>query len=149
MAIISEFKKFIMRGNVIELAVGVIIGGAFNKIISSLIEDVITPLLLNPVLEAARVSTLQDYVWHKAKIGLFLSSVITFLLTAFVLFLIIKAINRAKRRLTAGSREKPSALHSVVRQVRGAGLHVAGAAFTAVLYGTRSLSSPLCFPASR
>jgi large conductance mechanosensitive channel len=76
----------------------VIIGGAFNKIVSSLIEDIITPLLLKPLLEAAHVSTLQEYVWHKAKVGLFLSSVITFLLTALVLFFIVKAINRAKRK---------------------------------------------------
>jgi large conductance mechanosensitive channel len=96
MSFLGEFKTFIMRGNVIDLAVGVIIGGAFNKIVSSLIEDVITPLMLKPLLEAAHVSTLQEYVWHKAKIGMFISSVITFVLTALVLFIIIKAINRAK-----------------------------------------------------
>jgi large conductance mechanosensitive channel len=101
MSFLGEFKTFIMRGNVIDLAVGVIIGGAFNKIVSSLIEDVITPLMLQPLLEAAHVATLQEYVWHKAKIGLFLSSVITFLLTALVLFVIIKAINRAKMKQEA------------------------------------------------
>jgi large conductance mechanosensitive channel len=101
MGFISEFRTFIMRGNVIDLAVGVIIGGAFNKLVSSLIEDVITPLLLQPVLTAARVSSLQEYVWNKAKIGMFLSSIITFLLTAFVLFIIIKAINRAKTKQDA------------------------------------------------
>src|SRR6478672_8389000 len=101
MSFIQEFKTFIMRGNVIDLAVGVIIGGAFNKIVSSLIEDVITPLMLQPLLEAAHVATLQEYVWHKAKVGLFLSSVITFLLTALVLFVIIKAINRAKTKQEA------------------------------------------------
>ncbi|HEY1038439.1 MAG TPA: large conductance mechanosensitive channel protein MscL [Bacteroidia bacterium] len=98
MGMIKEFREFVMRGNVVDLAVGVIIGGAFNKIVSSLIEDVITPLMLKPVLEAAHVATLQEYVWHGAKIGLFISSVITFLLTAFVLFLIIKGMNAAKRK---------------------------------------------------
>jgi large conductance mechanosensitive channel len=98
MEIIKEFKQFITRGNVIDLAVGVIIGGAFNKIVSSLIEDVITPIILSPVLKTARVDTLQEYVWHGSKIGLFISSVITFLLTAFVLFLIIKGINTAKKK---------------------------------------------------
>lgn len=96
MGFISEFKTFIMRGNVVDLAVGVIIGGAFNNIVTSLIQDIITPLLLNPLLVAAHVSTLQDYVWHGTKIGMFLSSVITFLLTAFVLFLLIKMMNRAR-----------------------------------------------------
>jgi len=98
MGMIKEFKEFVMRGNVIDLAVGVIIGGAFNKIVSSLIEDVITPLMLKPLLEAAKVSTLQEYVWHGSKIGLFISSVITFVLTAFVLFLIIKGMNAAKKK---------------------------------------------------
>jgi len=98
MGFIKEFKEFVMRGNVIDLAIGVIIGGAFNKIVSSLIEDIITPLMLKPLLEAAKVATLQEYVWHGAKIGLFISSVITFVLTAFVLFLIIKAMNAAKKK---------------------------------------------------
>jgi large conductance mechanosensitive channel len=98
MGMVKEFKEFVMRGNVIDLAIGVIIGGAFNKIVSSLIEDVITPLMLKPVLEAAHVATLQDYAWHGAKIGMFISSVITFILTAFVLFLIIKAMNAAKKK---------------------------------------------------
>lgn len=101
MGMIKEFKEFVMRGNVVDLAVGVIIGGAFNKIVSSLIEDVITPLMLKPLLEAAHVATLQDYVWHGSKIGLFISSVITFILTAFVLFLIIKGMNAAKKKQAA------------------------------------------------
>ncbi|MES2132731.1 MAG: large conductance mechanosensitive channel protein MscL [Bacteroidota bacterium] len=98
MSFVKEFKEFVMRGNVVDLAIGVIIGGAFNKIVSSLIEDVITPLMLKPLLNAANVSTLQEYVWHGSKIGLFISSVITFILTAFVLFLIIKAMNAAKKK---------------------------------------------------
>ena len=93
---LSELKTIILRVNVIDLAVGVIIGGAFNSIVTSLIQDVITPLLLNPLLVAARVTTLQDYVWHSAKIGMFISSVITFLLTALVLFTLIKMMNRAR-----------------------------------------------------
>lgn len=96
MGFISEFKTFVMRGNVVDLAVGVIIGGAFNSIVTSLIQDIITPLLLNPLLVAAHVNTLQDYVWHSAKIGMFISSVITFLLTALVLFMLIKMMNRAR-----------------------------------------------------
>src|ERR1700751_183402 len=101
MRFISEFKEFVMRGNVIDLAVGVIIGGAFNKIVSSLIEDGITPLMLKPLLDAANVNTLQAYTWHGAKLGMFLSSVITFLLTALVLFLIIKGMNAARKKQEA------------------------------------------------
>lgn len=101
MSVLSEFKTFIMRGNVIDLAVGVIIGAAFNSIVTALIEHIITPLMLKPLMEAAHVSTLQEYTWHGAKVGLFISSVITFLITAFMLFLIVKGMNKAKRKQDA------------------------------------------------
>ena len=122
MGMIKEFKEFIMRGNVIDLAVGVIIGGAFNKIVSSLIEDVITPLMLKPLLEAAKVSTLQEYVWHGSKIGLFISSVITFILTAFVLFLIIKGMNAAKKKEAAKplTEPEPSNQEKLLMEIRDA-----------------------------
>jgi large conductance mechanosensitive channel len=122
MGMIKEFKEFIMRGNVIDLAVGVIIGGAFNKIVSSLIEDVITPLMLKPLLEAAKVSTLQEYVWHGSKIGLFISSVITFVLTAFVLFLIIKGMNAAKKKEAAKplAEPEPSNQEKLLMEIRDA-----------------------------
>ena len=120
MGMIKEFKEFVMRGNVVDLAVGVIIGGAFNKIVSSLIEDVITPLMLKPLLEAAHVATLQEYAWHGAKIGLFISSVITFTLTAFVLFLIIKGMNAArKKEETAPSAPaEPSTQEKLLMEIR-------------------------------
>jgi large conductance mechanosensitive channel len=106
MAILSEFRKFITRGNVIELAVGVIIGGAFNKIVSSLIEDIITPLILNPLLEAAHVHKLEDYTWHGSKPGMFVSAVITFVLTGFVLFVLVRAMNRLRESDTKKEESK-------------------------------------------
>ncbi len=122
MGVVKEFKEFILRGNVVDLAIGVIIGGAFNKIVSSLIEDIITPLMLKPVLEAARVATLQEYAWHGAKVGLFLSSVITFILTAFVLFLIIKAMNAAKKKEEAAAPAAPefSTQEKLLMEIRDA-----------------------------
>lgn len=93
---LKEFKTFLLRGNVVELAVGVIIGGAFNKIVSSLIDDVITPLLLKPALDAASLSKLEDLtVFGAVKYGVFLSSTINFLIVAFILFLILKGVNKA------------------------------------------------------
>lgn len=93
---LKEFKAFLLRGNVVELAVGVIIGAAFNKIVSSLIDDVITPLLLKPALDAANLSRLEDLTAFGAvKYGVFLSSTINFLIVAFILFLILKAVNKA------------------------------------------------------
>jgi len=96
---LKEFKAFAMRGNVIDLAVGVIIGGAFGAIVSSFINDVITPLLLKPALEAANLTKLEDLVVFGAvKYGMFLSAVINFIIIAFVLFLIIKGINSMKKK---------------------------------------------------
>ncbi|MBP9180338.1 MAG: large conductance mechanosensitive channel protein MscL, partial [Bacteroidia bacterium] len=79
--------------------VGVIIGGAFGKIVSSFIDDVITPLLLKPALDAAQLSKLEDLTLFGAvKYGVFISSVINFIIVAFVLFMIIKGMNAAKRK---------------------------------------------------
>ncbi len=98
MGFISEFKTFAMKGNVIDLAIGVIIGGAFGKIVSSFIEDVITPLLLQPAMDAAHLKNLQELTaFGSVKYGVFLSSVINFVIVTFVLFLIIKGINAAKK----------------------------------------------------
>ena len=98
MGIFSEFKEFAMKGNVVDLAVGVIIGAAFGKIVSSLIDNVITPLLLKPALDAAHLSTIEELTaFGGVKYGLFLSAVINFVIVASVLFLIIKGINSAKK----------------------------------------------------
>lgn len=96
---LKEFKAFAMRGNVVDLAVGVIIGAAFNKIVSSLIEDVITPLVLKPALEAANLTHLDQLtLFGTVKYGVFLSAVLNFIIVAFVLFMIIKGMNAAKKR---------------------------------------------------
>ena len=95
----NEFKAFAMRGNVVDLAIGVIIGGAFGKIISSFIDHVITPLLLKPALEAANLTRLEDLtILGSVKYGSFLSAVINFMIIAFILFLIVKGSNAAKRK---------------------------------------------------
>jgi large conductance mechanosensitive channel len=99
MGMISEFKAFAMKGNVVDLAIGVIIGGAFGKIVSSLIEDVITPLLLKPALSAANLSKIEELtVLGGVKYGMFISAIINFIIIAFVLFLIIKGINASKKK---------------------------------------------------
>ena len=96
---LSEFKAFAMKGNVVDLAIGVVIGAAFGKIVSSLIEDVITPLILKPALEAAKLSEIEQLVaFGGVKYGMFLSSLINFVIIAFVLFLIIKGINTYKKK---------------------------------------------------
>ncbi|MBE9221749.1 large conductance mechanosensitive channel protein MscL [Cyanobacterium stanieri LEGE 03274] len=96
---IADFRAFIMRGNVIDLAVAVVIGAAFGRIVNSLVEDVITPLILNPAIEAAGVSQLEELSYGAVKYGLFLSAIINFLVIAFCLFLVIRSFESLKRKL--------------------------------------------------
>ncbi|HTH57994.1 MAG TPA: large conductance mechanosensitive channel protein MscL [Cyclobacteriaceae bacterium] len=97
---LQEFKAFAMRGNVIDLAVGVVIGAAFNKIVGSFIDDVITPLALKPALDAASLSHLSELTaFGTVKYGVFLAAVLNFIIVAFVLFLIIKGVNHAQKKI--------------------------------------------------
>ncbi len=98
MGMIKEFKEFAFKGNVIDLAVGVIIGAAFGKIVSSLVEDVITPLLLTPALKAAGAEDIAKLSWNGVAYGNFLSAVISFLCIAFVLFWLIKMANKVNKK---------------------------------------------------
>ncbi len=94
---LKEFKEFVMRGNVLDLAVGVIIGGAFGKIVGSLVNDILMPLVgsvLGGVSFSERVSMVNGVELHW---GLFIQTVIDFLIIAFVIFLIIKAANKVKK----------------------------------------------------
>ncbi|MGL6037669.1 MAG: large conductance mechanosensitive channel protein MscL [Soonwooa sp.] len=99
MGFIKEFKEFAIKGNVIDLAVGVVIGSAFGKIVTSLVEDIITPAILNPALKAINAENLSQLVvpGTAIKYGNFLSSAISFLVVAFALFLMIKGINKLKK----------------------------------------------------
>lgn len=109
MGMIKEFKEFAMKGNVVDLAIGVIIGAAFGKIVTSLIEDVITPLVLKPALDAANLSKIEELtVFGSVKYGMFLSAVINFLIVAFVLFLIIKGINASRKQEAAAPAAPPA-----------------------------------------
>lgn len=98
MGFVSEFKEFVMRGNVVDLAVGVIIGGAFGAIVNSLVGDIITPLLLKPALDAAGVSEIDKWAPGGVLLGKFIAAVISFVVIAFVLFMIIKGMNAAMRK---------------------------------------------------
>lgn len=99
MGFLKEFKEFAVKGNVIDLAVGVVIGGAFGKIVTSMVEDIITPAILTPALEAANLNNLAELVipGTAIKYGNFLSAALSFLIVAFALFVMIKGINRLKK----------------------------------------------------
>jgi len=100
---LQEFKKFALRGNVLDLAIGVIIGGAFGKIVTSLVNDVIMPilgLLLGGIDFTNLKITVKDAT---IRYGAFMQSVVDFLIIAFSIFIFIKAINRFKKK----QEEKP------------------------------------------
>ena len=121
MGMFKEFKEFAMKGNVVDLAVGVIIGAAFGKIVSSLIDDVITPLILKPALDAAHLTKLEELtIFGTVKYGNFLSATINFIIVAFVLFLIIKAMNAAKRKeeVAAAQPPGPSTTDQLLMEIR-------------------------------
>jgi large conductance mechanosensitive channel len=123
MGMIKEFKEFAMKGNVVDLAIGVIIGGAFGKIISSLIDDIITPLLLKPALDAANLKNIGELtIFGSVKYGSFLSAVINFIIIAFVLFMIIKGMNASKKKEEAAPivAPEPSAQEKLLMEIRDA-----------------------------
>lgn len=117
---VSEFRAFIMRGNVVDLAVGIIIGAAFTSVVNSLVKDVFTPLLgliaggvdfsnLFVTLKGAHEPTLDAAQKAGAvtiNFGLFLNACISFLIVSFVIFWLVKAMNRFK----AKEAEEPEAL---------------------------------------
>jgi large conductance mechanosensitive channel len=110
MGMLHEFKLFALKGNVVDLAIGVVIGAAFGKIVSSFVDDIITPALLTPAMKAARLSDLDQLVipGTAIKYGNFISTLISFVIIAFVLFLFIKAINIARRKEEAAEPPKPT-----------------------------------------
>ena len=110
--LIAEFKKFIMRGNVMDMAVGVIVGGAFTAIVTSLNKDILTPILgifggmdfshLAITLGEGEAAPVLAY-------GNFITAVLNFLITAFVIFILVKGINVLNDRLSKKEEEKPAA----------------------------------------
>ena len=103
MSLASEFREFAMRGNVIDLAVGVVIGGAFGKIVSSLVDAIIMPVVgvltggVNFSTLAVTIGTSPKGEPVLLKYGAFIQSVVDFLIIAFVIFIAIRGINQLKR----------------------------------------------------
>lgn len=123
MGLMKEFKEFALKGNVVDLAIGVIIGAAFGAIVKSLVEDIITPLILTPLLEQAGLEDIKELTWGAGvKYGLFLSNVISFLIVAFALFMIVKGINamRKKEEATPAAPPAPTNEEKLLMEIRDA-----------------------------
>lgn len=118
---IEEFKAFAMKGNVVDLAVAVVIGGAFGKIVSSLVANIITPLiglLMGGVDFTGYAYTVGDAV---VTYGVFVQAIIDFLIVAFVIFLVVKGINHAqsyRKKAEEPKEEKPAEPSEEVKLLR-------------------------------
>ena len=105
---LKEFKEFIMRGNVLDLAIAVIIGGAFGKIIGSLVNDILMPLI-GLVLGGVNFSELAFTVGEAmVKWGAFVQAIVDFVIIAFVIFMIVRAVNKTKKKEEPAPPEEPT-----------------------------------------
>ncbi|MBF0776798.1 large-conductance mechanosensitive channel [Streptococcus azizii] len=108
---LKDLKAFLLRGNVVDMAVGVIIAGAFGAIVQSLVQDVITPLFLTPALKAAGAEKIAELRWNGVAYGNFLSAIINFVIVGTVLFFIVKAMEKAqnlKKKEVEATEEAPA-----------------------------------------
>lgn len=120
MGMLKEFREFAMKGNVVDLAVAVVIGGAFGKIVTALTENIIMPLV-SLVVGKGGVSDLSVKVGETIfPFGIFLQAVIDFILVAFVLFLIVKAMNsfKKKKEEAPAAPPPPSEEITLLREIR-------------------------------
>jgi len=93
----KDFKAFAMKGNVVDLAVAVIIGAAFTAIVSSLVTDIITPAILAPILDRLGLKDIAELKWGAITYGKFLAAVINFIVIALVIFFMVKGISKMQK----------------------------------------------------
>jgi len=124
MSLASEFKEFAMKGSVVDLAVGVVIGGAFGKIVASLVGDVIMPAL-SPILGSVNFTDLALHIATNAagkpvllKYGAFLQTIFEFVVIALSIFIVIKGINRLKRPAPNAPALAPTRTESLLQEIR-------------------------------
>jgi large conductance mechanosensitive channel len=120
MSLAQEFRDFAMKGNVMDLAVGVIIGGAFGKIISSLVDNVLMPFI-GLFLGGVDFSKLAITIGSaELKYGAFIQSVVDFVIIAFCIFMMIKALNKLQRPKAADAPAPPPASEIYLKEIRDA-----------------------------
>lgn len=122
MSVTQEFKKFILRGNVVDLAIGVVIGTAFSKIVDSLVKDIFMPIIgvMTGGLDVSG-QTLTLYKDAKLGWGNFLQTVITFIIVGFCMFLVVKGINALHRYVLKDDEAKvvePTATEKLLAEIR-------------------------------
>lgn len=118
MGFIKDFKAFTVKGNVMDLAVAVIIGAAFGAIVSSLVDDIITPLLLTPALKAVGAENISQLKWGEVKYGNFLAAVIKFIVIALVIFSLIRTMASMKKKEEVVPPSGPSSTDQLLMEIR-------------------------------
>ena len=118
MSFVKDFKSFAMKGNVMDLAVAVIIGAAFGAIVSSLVTDIITPLILSPVLDKLGLKDIAELKWGAVTYGKFLAAVINFLVIALVIFMMVRAISKLQKKQEAAAPAGPSSTDQLLIEIR-------------------------------
>jgi large conductance mechanosensitive channel len=118
MGMMKEFKEFAVKGNVVDLAVGVIIGGAFGKIVSSFVGDIVMPFINVFLPKDADWKTYE--VGPGIKLGAFMGNVLDFVIVAFVIFMMVKAINASKKKEEAApaAPAEPSSTDKLLMEIR-------------------------------
>jgi large conductance mechanosensitive channel len=119
---LDEFKKFILRGNVVDLAVGIVIGTAFGRIVDSLVKDIFMPLV-GVMTGGLDVSSMKVHLYGEAHLawGSFLQSVINFVIIGFCMFLVVKGINALHKYVLKDEREhppEPTATEKLLAEIR-------------------------------
>ena len=118
MGMVSEFKEFAMRGNVVDLAVGVVIGAAFGKIVASLVNDIIMPLV-GTLLGGVNFTNLMVEVGNaKIQYGNFIQTVVDFLIIAWAIFVAVKVLNRLKRQEPPPAPPAPPREEQLLTEIR-------------------------------
>ena len=117
MSFINDFKAFAMKGNVMDLAVAVIIGAAFTAIVSSLVTDIITPALLAPILDRLGLKDIAELKWGAVTYGKFLAAVINFIVIALVIFFMVKGIAKFQKKEEAAP-AGPSSTDKLLMEIR-------------------------------
>lgn len=119
---LKEFKEFALKGNVLELAIAVIIGAAFNAIVKSLVEDIITPII---GLLFGKPDFSDIKIAGSINVGLFMNAVVNFLIVAFVLFIVVKGMNMARDKMKkqeeveeTPAEEKIDAKEELLKEIR-------------------------------
>lgn len=118
MSFIKDFKAFAVKGNVMDLAVAVIIGAAFGAIVSSLVDDILTPLLLTPALKAVGAENIAQLKWGEVKYGNFLAAVIKFIVIALVIFALIRALASLEKEKEEIIAAGPTSTDKLLMEIR-------------------------------